>query len=76
MERLVHNAGRIVDKQISIILEGETGVKEFRTLALLARKKKGPFVAINCAALPETLIESELFTRILSQGRILKEKRA
>jgi len=63
MERLVHNAGRIVDKQISIILEGETGVgKEFIAKALhKARKKKGPFVAINCAALPETLIESELF---------------
>ena len=63
MERLVHNAGRIVDKQISIILEGETGVgKEFIAKALhVARKKKGPFVAINCAALPETLIESELF---------------
>ena len=63
MERLVHNAGRIVDKQISIILEGETGVgKEFIAKALhAARKKKGPFVAINCAALPETLIESELF---------------
>ena len=63
MERLVHNAGRIVDKQISIILEGETGGgKEFIAKALhAARKKKGPFVAINCAALPETLIESELF---------------
>ena len=63
MERLVYNAGRIVDKQISIILEGETGVgKEFIAKALhAARKKKGPFVAINCAALPETLIESELF---------------
>ena len=63
MERLVHNAGRIVDKQISIILEGETGVgKEFVAKAFhKARKKKGPFVAINCAALPEALIESELF---------------
>jgi transcriptional regulator of acetoin/glycerol metabolism len=63
MERLVHHAARVVDKQISIILEGETGVgKEFVAKALHeARKKKGPFVAINCAALPEALIESELF---------------
>ena len=63
MERLAGKAARIVDKQISIILEGETGVgKEFVAKALHeARKKKGPFVAINCAALPEALIESELF---------------
>ena len=63
MESLAGKAARIVDKQISIILEGETGVgKEFVAKALHeARKKKGSFVAINCAALPESLIESELF---------------
>ena len=63
MERLVEKAAKIVDKQISIILEGETGVgKEFVAKALHdGRKKTGPFVAINCAALPEALIESELF---------------
>jgi sigma-54 dependent transcriptional regulator, acetoin dehydrogenase operon transcriptional activator AcoR len=60
---VAEKAARIVDKQISIVLEGETGVgKEFVAQALhAARKKKGPFVAINCAALPEALIESELF---------------
>jgi sigma-54 dependent transcriptional regulator, acetoin dehydrogenase operon transcriptional activator AcoR len=60
---LTEKAVRIVDKQISIILEGETGVgKEFVAHALhQARKKQGPFVTINCAALPESLIESELF---------------
>lgn len=63
MQTLAEKAARIVDKQISIILEGETGVgKEYVAKALHAsRKKKGPFVAINCAALPEALIESELF---------------
>ncbi|MGB3317248.1 MAG: sigma-54-dependent Fis family transcriptional regulator [Albidovulum sp.] len=63
MQSIAEKAARIVDKQISIILEGETGVgKEYVAKALHAsRKKKGPFVAINCAALPETLIESELF---------------
>lgn len=63
MQALAGKAARIVDKQISIILEGETGVgKEFVAKALHeARKKKGPFIAINCAALPEALIESELF---------------
>ena len=60
---VAEKASRVVDKQISVVLEGETGVgKEFIAKALHdARKKKGPFVAINCAALPETLIESELF---------------
>jgi transcriptional regulator of acetoin/glycerol metabolism len=60
---LVEKAARIVDKQISIVLEGETGVgKEYVANALhSSRKKKGAFVAINCAALPEALIESELF---------------
>lgn len=63
MQNVASKAARIVDKHISIILEGETGVgKEFVAKALHeARKKKGPFVAINCAALPEALIESELF---------------
>lgn len=60
---VAEKAARIVDKQISIVLEGETGVgKEFVAQALHeARKKQGAFVAINCAALPEALIESELF---------------
>ena len=60
---VAEKAARVVDKQISVVLEGETGVgKEFVAKALHdARKRKGPFVAINCAALPESLIESELF---------------
>lgn len=60
---VVEKASRIIDKQISIVLEGETGVgKEFVAQALHeSRKKQGAFVAINCAALPEALIESELF---------------
>jgi transcriptional regulator of acetoin/glycerol metabolism len=63
MANLAFKASRVVDKKISIILEGETGVgKEFVALAMhKARKKKGPFTVVNCAALPEALIESELF---------------
>ncbi len=63
LQQLCQKAAKIVDKQISVVLQGETGVgKEFVAKAMHhSRKKKGPFVAINCAALPEMLIESELF---------------
>lgn len=63
LESLLGKAAKIIDKKISIILEGETGVgKEFIAKAVHdGCKKAGPFVAINCASLPESLIESELF---------------
>ena len=64
MERLLAQAKRLVDRKVNILIHGETGSgKEVFAKALhesSARSDK-PFVAVNCASIPETLIESELF---------------
>jgi DNA-binding NtrC family response regulator len=55
---------RAAPSQVTVLLLGETGVgKErfARTLHQLSNRHAGPFVAVNCAALPNDLIESELF---------------
>ncbi len=55
---------RLLNAGIALCIEGETGCgKEFvsRTLHQHSRWRDGKFVAINCAAIPESLIESELF---------------
>ncbi|MHA7924351.1 MAG: sigma-54-dependent Fis family transcriptional regulator [Marinobacter sp.] len=55
---------RVIDKGLSILLQGETGTgKEVWARALhdCSERKNKPFVAVNCAAIPESLIESELF---------------
>ncbi len=64
MAAAVQRARRVVDKPIALLLQGESGVgKEVFARAAHASgpRHAGPFVAVNCAALPETLIEAELF---------------
>ncbi|MFT4015274.1 MAG: sigma-54-dependent Fis family transcriptional regulator [Paracoccus sp. (in: a-proteobacteria)] len=63
MRHLALRAAKVLDRQISVVLQGETGTgKEFVARAMHdASRRRGSFVAINCAALPEALIESEPF---------------
>jgi sigma-54 dependent transcriptional regulator, acetoin dehydrogenase operon transcriptional activator AcoR len=64
MLRNLRNARRIADSSVSVLILGPTGSgKEVfaRALHLASRRARRAFVAINCAAIPETLIESELF---------------
>jgi DNA-binding NtrC family response regulator len=64
MRRFLDTARRVVTTDTTLLLLGETGVgKEWLARAVHADgpRAAAPFVAVNCAALPETLLESELF---------------
>ncbi len=61
---LLDLAGRIATSDASVLLLGETGTgKEglARHIHALSRRAAGPFTAVNCAALPETMLEAILF---------------
>ena len=64
MQKLFEVLPSIAASPSTVLLQGETGTgKELmaRTLHALSPRAQGPFVAVNCGALPDTLLESELF---------------
>src|SRR4051794_11216203 len=64
MLRNVRNAQRVADCAVSVLIRGATGSgKEAfaKAIHLASNRARRPFVAVNCAAIPESLIESELF---------------
>ncbi len=64
MQELFRKLPEVADSTATILLEGESGTgKELfaRAIHNLSPRRSEPFVAVNCAALPDTLLESELF---------------
>ncbi len=64
---VLNTVRKVADYKSTVLLTGESGTgKELIARALHAEsvRKKGPFVAVNCGAIPETLLESELFGHV------------
>jgi len=67
MRRVQKAIGLAADSQSTVLILGETGTgKELvaRALHVHSQRKDGPFIAVNCAAIPPDLLESELFGHV------------
>jgi len=64
MREVYKAVGRVADQDVTVLIRGGSGTgKELvaRAIYNYSKRSKGPFLAVNCAAIPETLLESELF---------------
>ncbi|OLC74899.1 MAG: hypothetical protein AUI57_07675 [Candidatus Rokubacteria bacterium 13_1_40CM_2_68_8] len=64
MEKVVQEIKQVADSPLTVLVEGETGTgKEVvaRAIHQLSARRGKPFIAVDCGAIPDTLIESELF---------------
>jgi DNA-binding NtrC family response regulator len=64
MQEVFRTIRRVADSRVTVLIRGESGTgKELaaRAIHALGPRRAGPFVAVSCAGIPETLIESELF---------------
>jgi two-component system nitrogen regulation response regulator GlnG len=64
MQQVYKSIGRVAPQDVTVLILGESGTgKELvaRAIYHYSSRSQGPFLAINCAAIPETLLESELF---------------
>jgi two-component system nitrogen regulation response regulator GlnG len=64
MQEVYKAIGRVAPQTVTVLIRGESGTgKELVARAIYhhSRRSRGPFLTVNCAAIPETLLESELF---------------
>lgn len=64
IQRIYHAIAQVADSRINVIVRGESGTgKELvaKAIVALSNRRNKPLISVNCAALPENLIESELF---------------
>ena len=78
MQKLLSILPEIAQSESTVLIQGESGTgKELlsRAVHALSSRAKGPFVAINCGALPDTLLESELFGHVAGAFTDAKKNR-